>query len=401
MTTEITTAEKLELKPSTLKKLASESGKCLVSIYAPMMKAGREVQQNEIRWKNLVSEARNKLIEDGKTEEQADDLLEPAASKISDPDFWQHQNNGLVFFIDESKSCFLETCCSVEERVVIGESFFLRPIVKAANDQSSCFIIAASPNRVRLFEVSGDQIVDVELESLPENLQDALNIDEYVSALQFHSTSQGSGNSTQSAVHHGHGGSDPDVKKQDELLQYFHRLDAALSGYLAGKDTPLVFAGVDSVFPVYRKANSYKHLVDESLPGNSDDASPQDLLTAVTPVLKNMQSERLTETVAAYQDKAHTDWASKDAVEIYAAAKMGQVDQLFISDEFSELAKNEEDGESTDLAQADASPNLGNLIVLETIRNGGKVVDVTDHAMQNDEKIAAVFRSPVGKYVDA
>ena len=363
-----------------------------------MMKAGREVQQNEIRWKNLVSEARKKLIELGKTEEQADSLLEPAANKISDPNFWQHQNNGLVFFIDESNSCYVETCCSVEETVVIGESFFLRPIVKAANDQSNCFIIAASPNRVRLFEVSGDQIVDVKLESLPENLQDALNIDEYVSALQFHSTSQGSGNSTQSAVHHGHGGSDPDVKKQDELLQYFHRLDAALADYLAGKDTPLVFAGVDSVFPIYRKANSYKYLVDESLPGNPDDASPQDLHAAVTPVLENMQSKLLKETVAAYQDKAHTDWASNDAAEIYAAAKMGQVDELFISDELSEVAKNEEDGESVDSAQA---ADLGNLIVLETIRNGGKVVDITNHAMQGDEQIAAVFRSPVGKYVDA
>ena len=398
MTTETTTANKLELNLYTLKSLASESGKCLISIYAPMMKAGREVQQNEIRWKNLVSAARKKLIELGKTEEQADSLLEPAANKISDPNFWQHQNNGLVFFIDESNSCYVETCCSVEETVVIGESFFLRPIVKAANDQSNCFIIAASPNRVRLFEVSGDQIVDVKLESLPENLQDALNIDEYVSALQFHSTSQGSGNSTQSAVHHGHGGSDPDVKKQDELLQYFHRLDAALADYLAGKDTPLVFAGVDSVFPIYRKANSYKYLIDESLPGNPDDASPQDLHAAVTPVLESMQSKLLKETVAAYQDKAHTDWASKDAAEIYAAAKMGQVDELFISDELSEVAKNEEHEEAVDSAQA---ADLGNLIVLETIRNGGKVVDITDHAMEGDEKIAAVFRSPVGKYVDA
>ena len=401
MTTGTSNSTKMELNPSTLKSLASESGECLISIYAPMMKAGREVQQNEIRWKNLVSEVRNKLIETGRTEEQADELLEPAAVKISDPLFWQHQNNGLVFFIDESKSCYFETCCSFEEKVVVGDNFFLRPIVKAANDQKNCFIIAASPNRVRLFEVSGGQIVDVDLESLPENLQDALNIDEYVSALQFHSTSQGSGNSNQSAVHHGHGGSDPDIKKQDELLQYFHRLDAALADYLAGKDAPLVFAGVDSVFPVYRKANSYKYLADESLPGNSDDASPQDLLTAVMPILENMQCERVKATTAAYHDNAHTDWASEDAIEIYAAAKMGQVDELFISDEFSEVATNLEVENKADSDQAGNSPDLGNLIVVETIRNGGKVVDITEHFMQNDEKIAAVFRSPVGKYVEA
>ena len=401
MTTNTSTSTKTELNPSTLKSLASESGDCLVSIYAPMMKAGREVQQNEIRWKSLVSEVRNKLIENGRTEEQADDLLEPAVGKISDPIFWQHQNNGLVFFIDEFKSYYFETCCSFEEKVVVGESFFLRPIVKAANDQSNCFIIAASPNRVRLLEVSGEQIVDVGLESLPENLQDALNIDEYVSALQFHSTSQGSGISNQSAVHHGHGGSDPDIKKQDELLQYFYRLDAALADYLADKDDPLVFAGVDSVFPVYRKANSYKHLVDECLPGNPDDASPQDLLTAAAPILEKLQSERLKATTAAYHDRAHTDWASKDAVEIYAAAKMGQVDELFISDEFSDVANNMGDGKTSDAGHIGASPDLGNLLVVETIRNGGKVVDITEHSMQDGEMLAAVFRSPVGKYVDA
>ena len=383
-------SEPTKLTAETLKSLAMQNGECLVSIFAPMQRAGREVQQNQIHWKNLVQEAREKLTALEMPDDKIDSLLESASARIDDLDFWQHQNAGLACFINGSECFEFKTSISFEPQVSVGDQFYLRPLAPVANQDAQCYILAATPNRVRLLEVDGDSVEDLQLDALPDNLKDALNIDEYVSALQFHSTSRGGSSSGQAAVFHGHGGSDPDVKKQDELLQFFHRLDDALSGYLAGKQTPLIFAGVESVFPVFKTANSYKYLLDELIPGSPDEETPDDLLASAKPILSRLNQCERDEILANYQNRAHTDWASSDPQEILTAAQMGQVDTLFISSEFAD---------TTTVAEDDAERDFGNMLVIETLRGGGSLLEITDQSMPSAETVAATFRSPAGSYV--
>ena len=389
MATSPTSPRPTKLNSDTLKSLAMQSGECLVSIFAPMQRAGREVQQNEINWKNLLQEAREKLTALEVPDEKIDSLLESATARIGDDDFWQHQDAGLACFINGSECFEFKTSNTFKPEVFVGDQFHMRPLVPTANEDAHCYILAATPNRVRLLEVDGDSVEDLQLDSLPENLRDALNIDEYVSALQFHSTSRGGSDSGQAAVFHGHGGSDPDVKKQDELLQFFHRLDDALSGFLAGKQAPLIFAGVESVFPVFKTANKYQHLLDEFIPGSPDEETPEQLHASAKPILSQINQCEQDKVLASYQNKAHTDWASCNPREILTAAQMGQVDTLFISDKFTETAV---------VAEGDTERDLGNTLVIETLRSGGSLLEITDQSMPNEEVIAATFRSPVGNY---
>ncbi len=383
----------------TLRELAEYEGEHLLSLLAPMQRAGREVRQNEIRWKNMLKDACHKLAGVGLDEEQINAILKPAKEKLSDDNYWQQQSDGLAEFLTEDRYYEFQLPISLEQNVVVADRFHLRPLLSVANNDAHCLVLAASPNRVRLLKITGDAIKDVQPKEMPSNLRDALNIDEYVSALQHHSVSSNSSNGKRTAAFHGHGGSDSEIKKQDEILQYFYRLNDVLSQHLETEDVPLIFAGVDYLFPIFRQACKYPSLHDENISGNPDDWSAAEIYERTRPILARFEEKKKSGIISRYGEKSYTDWASCDPKEIYSAAKMGQVETLILSERFSKTAKLNSDKSLRITKIVDSeSVDLGNLILVEVLRSGGAAVEVGRSELPGNTKLAAVFRSPVSKY---
>lgn len=66
------------LSTDALKSLIENSASPCISIYMPMEKAGSEVRQNPIRFKNLMREAEKRLEEMGIDQDEARAWLEQA-----------------------------------------------------------------------------------------------------------------------------------------------------------------------------------------------------------------------------------------------------------------------------------------------------------------------------------
>ena len=61
-----------------LKTIATTPKPMCVSIFMPTQQAGPEIRQNPIRFKNLIKQAEERLIENGLDRSDAVSLLEPA-----------------------------------------------------------------------------------------------------------------------------------------------------------------------------------------------------------------------------------------------------------------------------------------------------------------------------------
>ena len=75
-----------------------------VSIFLPTHRAGKEIQQDPIRLKNLLTEAEKRLITGGMRTPDARDFLAPASSLLNDGWFWRHQSDGLAIFLNQGLS---------------------------------------------------------------------------------------------------------------------------------------------------------------------------------------------------------------------------------------------------------------------------------------------------------
>ncbi|WP_242032001.1 hypothetical protein [Microcoleus sp. FACHB-672] len=70
-----------------LKSLVEQPTGVSVSIYMPIYRVGLEIQQNPVRFKNLVREAENKLEEYGFEKTEIRKVLEPALQEIDEATF--------------------------------------------------------------------------------------------------------------------------------------------------------------------------------------------------------------------------------------------------------------------------------------------------------------------------
>ncbi|HZA20219.1 MAG TPA: hypothetical protein VE889_05125, partial [Actinomycetota bacterium] len=90
-----------------------------VSIYQPTHR-GVDSEQDALRFKNLVNQAEDRLVEEGNRRAEACKLLEPVRSLLNNREFWRHQLDGLAVFSAPDFFRFYRLPFEVEELVFIG-----------------------------------------------------------------------------------------------------------------------------------------------------------------------------------------------------------------------------------------------------------------------------------------
>jgi len=102
---------------------------------------------------------------------------------------------------------------------------------------------------------------------------------------------------------------------------------------LGDAQAPLILAGVAYLFPLYREANTYPHLLEEGVPGNPDRVSLETLHKQAWTIVGPSFLQARQEASARYREYAATGRASHTVREIVPAAYDGRVESLFLETE--------------------------------------------------------------------
>lgn len=301
----------------------AKAGPC-VSVYVPTHEAGREVQQDPIRLKNLLSEAKNKL-EGSKWAAQSDALLKPANDLLDQENFWRHQQAGLVLFLSAEGMRTYRVPVTVSPLVTVSDRFHTKPLLPLLTDERTFYILAASQNNVALYQATPEQVQAVDLGSTPSSLEVALRYDDPEESIQGHGTGKG-GDRT---IINGQG-SGKDSQNTD-ILRFFHLVSDGVENVISGENKPLVFVGLDFLFPIYKQANKYPHLSEQAVDVQPDQLSPEEIrdraLEAITPHF-SASRKAAAEQYGSLQAQGK---ATHSLPEIVKAAHDGQIDTLFIA----------------------------------------------------------------------
>ncbi len=82
-----------------LKTLMGKHQGLCISIFMPTFRTGAESQQNQIRFRNLLRSAEEKLLAGGLRPQEIKELLEPAQALPGNVLFWRRQSDGLALFL--------------------------------------------------------------------------------------------------------------------------------------------------------------------------------------------------------------------------------------------------------------------------------------------------------------
>jgi len=379
------------LSRNELNRLFEPTANPCVSLYLPTHRSGPEIQQDPIRLKNLLREAEQRLLARGLRLPDAAELLKPAWKLQSDALFWRHQREGLAVFLSPEIEVHYRLPLPFVELAMVGDRFHVKPLLSFFTGDGRFYILALSQNEVRLLEGSRYSVSEVELDAMPSSLQDALGVEAREKQLQFHTRAPGV-TGARAAVFHGHGPGGEESK--EKLLRYFRRIDAALVEYLREERCPLVLAGVEYYFSIYRAASGYPHLISAGVAGNPETLVIDDLHARAWKLVEPIFERGRQEAEARYRALAGTGRTLNRLDEAVPATIAGRVDVLFLALGVQVWGKLDEANGGT--VRHDA-PELGDFDLLDiaavrTLVQGGTVYALAAEEMPDESPLAAILR---------
>ncbi len=373
-----------------LKALMGKHEGLCISIFMPTFRTGQESQQNQIRFRNLLRTAEEKLLAGSLRPQEIKALLEPAQALPGNVPFWRRQSDGLALFLSADWFRCFRLPVAFDELIVVAERFHIKPLLPVMSGEGRFYILALSQKEVRLLEGTRQGVREIELESLPKNLADALQHDEFAKQVRFR-TGSASGVAGMAMVS-GHGGVADDTK--DNLLKYFRLIDRGLHDLFRDERTPLVLAGVDYLFPIYREVNTYPRLTGEGIPGNPEGTSAEALHRMAMKIVSPFFQKAENDAVAQYRQSSGTGLTSAEIPEIVPAASHGRVGLLFVAAGRQHWGTFNAESGAVELHRKPeaASEDLLEVAAAQTFLNGGSVFLLSPEKMPDTADLAAVFR---------
>ena len=374
-----------------LMNLVETSGDRFVSIYMPTYPSGREMSQNPIRFKVLLSKAADTLRERGMSSSDLSDLLTPAEELHDQPLFWKSQGHGLAVFVSRKGMHFWQLPFESEALCVVGKRFHITPLVDWLKADAAYYVLAVSQNRTRLLRGGRCKLQEIWVPDMPASLEASLHYDRREGLYQFHS-GQPQIRGKEGLVFTGQGG-EVDVAKE-EIGAFFRMVDAAIARFMQTRHEPLVFAGVDYLYPIYREHNHYPHLVTQHISGNPDLLSPEGLCQRAWPLIESFVQERQAAEIAKYWKLVEHGRSSNRLEDIVRASHAGVVETLFISPTVRRLGAFDpiENAVRLDDSPRHDSEDLVNLAACFVLKHRGNVESVSSGNIPGGGPMAAVFR---------
>jgi hypothetical protein len=369
--------------------LDRHSGWC-VSLFMPTHRSGRDTEQDPIRFKNLIREVEESLTAKGLRAPEVQELLKESRRLLQDRDFWQRQSDGLAVFFSAGTLHYFRLPITFKELAMISHRFHIKPLLPILAGDGLFYILALSQNQIRLLEGTRHTVDEIELEAVAQSLLEAFPEVSTEKQLQFHTgTSSGAGN--RAAMFHGH---DAGNKGKDMMLQWFRMIDRKLRGLFSDGPSPLILAGVDSLFPIYREANTYQHLLEGGIPGNPESLKLEELHGQAWQLVEPVFNEARGESTARYRQLAGTGGTTSDVKEGVLAAHQGRIDVLFVAVGVQVWGKFDPDKKRVHVHESlePGDEDLLDLTAIQTLINGGIVYAVLPEEVPDQAPLAAVLR---------
>ena len=362
-----------------------------VSLYMQTDRIDPDARQNAIRLKTLLAESEETLVALGQRRAAAREFLRPVSELLEDRALWADLSVGLALFRSVDSLHVWRLPAAFEPFAWVGNRYYIKPLLPLASHDDRFYLLAVSQNDVRLFEGSRYSLAEVHLSRLPTSLVEALHFHQPEGMFQVRTVST-CVHGKEGAVFHGQGAATEHPK--DDILAYFRITDQALHSFLRDKQAPLVFAGVDYLFPIYIRANTYPHLFKQPIIGNPSRANAADLHRQSSDILGPYWLRHQAEDLERIRRAAGTNRVSVDLKEIVRAAHEERIDTLFVASDVEPWGYfDPETGQVELTAPREAgSEELLNSAAAATLAGRGRVYAMKSADLPEARLATALFR---------
>ena len=366
-----------------------------LSMFMPMLQRGPDIQQNPIRCKTLLSQAEEQLAASGLRPREVQTFVSPVQALLTNHAFWQRQGQGLALFATPEVFRAYRVPLPLDELVVVTRRFHFKPLLPLLSGDGHFFVLALSQKEIRLFQGTRFDIDEVELEDVPLSMAAALRYDNVERKDHHFPGSQGRpAGGVSPLAGHGVGADDATHEPDDPILRYFQQVDTGLRAFLHDEHAPMVLAGVEYLLPIYHRANTYPHLIEEGVPGNPQGARPEGLQERAWAIVRPYFQQNQEKAAAQYRQLVGTGLAIDDVAATVTAAFDGRIDSLFVATGEQQWGVFREEHRTVEVhpERLVGDEDLLNVAAMYTFLRRGTVYALAPDQMPHHTPVAAILR---------
>ena len=363
--------------------LGARTGPC-VSIYEPAHARPDQSREDRLRWKNLLADARTK-VESASHPRTARKLL-AALETLDEGEFRHGDRGGIAAFAADQFVRVFRVPMELPERVVVSDSFHVRPLLRWLQSEHRYYVLAISRNSVRFFEGVNGGLTAREVPLLPTKMDDVVA-----------KSPPREGTSTRSAGRSGsiHGGSSEPRSEREDLAKYLRAVDHAVCAFLRDEHAPLVLVGVSRSVAAYRSVNHHPSLAHAHVEGSFDRASADDLRVRVEPIVAALNAAHQNAAADEFGALVGSFRATDELRLVAQAAVTGRVRKLLLArGKIVPGSLDPTTGQVTKKSPREQSlgDDLGDDLAEAVLLRGGQVLNLEPSHMPSSQPIAAIMR---------
>lgn len=335
-------------------------------------KSSDDLQQNPVRFKKLMRQAIDRLLEKH-SKSELKSLLKNLDDVTESIDF-DHPQKGLAVFVSNSVAKSFPLSFTVDEQVVIEENFATRHLVHARNRSKRYYLLLLTLDICRLYECQRDQLHEIHFNGFPyKNQQDDVNT-EWT----------------------GDFGVDRGRYDTRQGREFLHQVDESVDAIIGDNELPLVIAGVQRNLASFDKISKNRDRVIATVEGSYEKTPIPELAQIVWGAARKGFDRKRKEVLDQLDNAVGAKQFASGIDGVWRMAQEGRVATLLVEEGYHFPASVSDDGLSikgvpenhTHNTVADAVDE-----VIETVlQRSGQVVFQEQGALDEHKQIAAITR---------
>jgi len=375
------------LNPSYLSSvLAASAEKPCVSIYLPTHRSYPDVQQDRIRYKNLVRAAEDALAKTNPGP-AARGISEKLHRLLDEDTFWGRNRDGLAVLASPSRFDVFQLPRTVPERAEVAETFHVKPLLRHVQSADRFHVLCVSRDRATLFEGNRYEIAPADVPGLP------------LTPAETHATETHQPQQSVTAAGSGkpliEQGPDARVEAPPDVRRFYRTVDRAVTDLVSNPSGwPVVLVGTDDNLSEFRTLAKNPHLTAAEARGDWTKWTAHEIREQAWKALEPFYLERLRRIREDFGTAATRKLGTADLMEAAQNAVTGRVGTLLV-DADKTLPGSIEFTTGLVRPAGEKDPQPGDMLddLAELVlRNGGTVTVVPADQMPSQTGLAAIYR---------
>jgi hypothetical protein len=286
--------------------------------------------------------------------------------------FWRTHPLGVIerssypigYFHDWKATRTMPLPVQVQERVVVAESFHVKPLLECLQLCPMYYLISLSAKRVRLYQGTPWEL----------KLRHAVGVNDEVD-------SSNSIRKRQEAT-------------KEEMRRFFSRAEKEIYPFIKENRSPVIVAGVSWLHPIFRRINRDPDLIAYAIQGNVEKWSEENLRHAALEALSKLAEQNKFEAIQEFQELSFQGRSSDDLSIVAKAAAHGKVKKIIVASDQMLFGKIDPTSGEVSLhsRQMDSSDDdVLDDLAESVFAKGGKVFCLPTKDLPTQSPVAAIF----------